>query len=80
MIMNKEKNIIDYRGDCWKAYQDVGLCLRILPPGESFEFILERDKLEKIKKIVARNGGEAVTETAMENDVQLSVMKVTGTD
>ena len=71
--MNKEKKIIDYRGDCWKAYQDVGLCLRILPPGESFEFILERDKLEKIKKIVARNGGEVVTETAMENDVQLRV-------
>ena len=36
-------------------------------------FILERDKLEKIKKVVARNGGEVVTETPMENDVQLRV-------
>jgi len=37
---------------------------------------VERDKLEKIKKVVAHNGGEIVMETAMENDVQLRV-KVT---
>ncbi len=78
-MKERKQKLVDYRGDCWKAYQDVGLCLRILPPGESFEFILERDKLEKIKKVVARNGGEVVTETAMENDVQLRVKKVART-
>ena len=36
-------------------------------------FILERNQLEKIKRVVARNGGEVVTETPMENDVQLRV-------
>jgi hypothetical protein len=34
------------------------------------------DKLEKIKKIVTRNGGEIIAETAMENDVMLTVRKV----
>ena len=67
--------LIDYRGDCWKAYQDVGLCLRILPPGESFEFIVEREKLENIRKVVSHNRGEVLLETFMENDVRLKVIK-----
>ena len=75
MPMTREKKIIDYRGDCWKAYQDVGLCLRILPPGESFEFILDRDKLEQIKKIVARNGGGDIKEKKQEGESLLVVEK-----
>ena len=55
---------------------DVGLCLRILPTGEGFEFILEKDKLEKIKKVVSHNGGEVVLETFLDNDVRLKVKKV----
>ena len=70
------KKIIDYRGDCWTAYQDVGLCLRILPPGNSFEFVLEKDKLDNILKIIDRNGGEVISETALDNAVQLKVKKV----
>ena len=70
--------LIDYRGDCWKAYLDVGLCLRILPPGEGFEFILEKDKLGKIKKVISHNGGEVVLETSIDSDVRLKVKKVPG--
>ena len=69
------EELIDYRGDCWKAYQDVGLCLRILPPGESFEFILERDKLENIRKVISHNQGEVLSETFVENDVRMRVKK-----
>ena len=70
------EELIDYRGNCWKAYLDVGLCLRILPPGEGFEFILEKDKLDKIKKVISHNGGEVVLETFLENDVRIGVKKV----
>ena len=69
-------DIIDYRGDCWRAYQDVGLCLRMLPPGRAFEFILERAKYNNIKKIIDRNGGRIVSESIMEGGVQLKVLKV----
>ena len=67
---------MDYRGDCWKAYLDVGLCLRILPPGESFEFILEKEKLENIKKVISHNSGEVLEETFLDNDVRIKVKKV----
>lgn len=77
---NPQKNtcteITDYRGDCWRAYQDVGLCLRILPPGKSFEFILEKEKCNNIKKIIERNGGEILSESELENGIQLKVLKV----
>ena len=65
--------VFDYRGDCWKAYQDVGLCLRLLPRKKSFQFIIEKNKLEKIKKVISHNGGEILEETHMDNDVQLKV-------
>ena len=74
--MKTNPDIIDYRGDCWRAYQDVGLCLRILPTGRSFEFILEREKHSNIKKIIARNGGRVVSESNMTDGVQLKVLKV----
>ena len=71
----KKIELIDYRGDCWKAFLDVGLCLRILPPGETFEFILEKDKLDKIKKVIAHNGGKVVLKTPVDSDVRLRVEK-----
>ena len=70
------KEIIDYRGDCWKAYLDVGLCLRIIPTGESFEFILEKDKLEKIRQVITHNGGEIISENFLDEDVSLRVQKI----
>ena len=74
------KELIDYRGDCWKAYLDVSLCLRILPPGESLEFIVEKEKLEKIKKVIAHNNGEVLEQTFSDNDICLKVRKVSETE
>ena len=76
MQMKNNPGIVDYRGDCWRAYQDVGLCLRILPPGGSFEFVLEREKYSNIKKIIDRNGGTILSESNMENGIQIKVLKV----
>ena len=59
---------------------DVGLCLRNLPIDESFEFILEKDKLEKIKKVVNHNGGEVIQEIPMGEDVRLKVRKLGAKD
>jgi len=47
-----------------------------LPPGEIFEFILEGDKLEKIKRVIAHNSGEVVEEKPMDGDFRLKVRKV----
>jgi len=69
-------DIIDYRGDCWKAYQDVGLCLRIIPSGKTFEFIIENQKLENINKIISHNGGAILEKTYINNDVRLKVKKL----
>ena len=44
--------------------------------GRSFEFILEREKHNNIKKIIARNGGRVVSESNMKNGIQLKVLKV----
>ena len=55
---------------------DVGLCLRMLPPGESFEFIVERHKLVNIRKVVSHNQGEVLSETFVENDVLIKARKV----
>jgi len=46
-----------------------------LPPGESFEFILEKEKLEKIKRVISHNHGEVVSETFLDNDVRMRVQK-----
>jgi len=46
-----------------------------LPPGETFEFILEKDKLNKIKKVISHNGGRVVLKTSVDSDVRLRVEK-----
>jgi len=47
-----------------------------LPTGESFEFIVEKDKLEKIRKVVSHNCGEVLSETPMDDDIRLRVIKI----
>jgi len=51
-----------------------------LPPGETFEFILESEKLENIRKVVFHNQGEVLSEMVVDNDVQLRVRKVSETE
>ncbi len=46
-----------------------------MPPGESFEFIVEREKLENIRKVVSCNQGKVLSETFVENDVRIKVRK-----
>jgi hypothetical protein len=46
-----------------------------LPPGKRFEFIIEKDKLENIKKVIASNHGRVLEETHLENNVQMKVEK-----
>lgn len=44
--------------------------------GKDFEFIVERDKVDKIKRVIARNEGEVVGETPVQEDVRIKVRKV----
>jgi hypothetical protein len=48
----------------------------VLPPGESFEFIVERDKLVNIRKVISHNQGEVISETFVEDDVLIKARKV----
>lgn len=52
----------------------------MLPPGKSFEFILEREKFNNICKIISRNGGEIITETDIEGGIKIKVMKAAEPD
>ena len=55
---------------------DVGLCLRIIPRGQHIEFIIEADKLEKIKKVINHNSGRIVDLQNLFNAVKLKVEKL----
>ena len=46
-----------------------------MPPGESFEFIIEADKLEKVRRVVAHNGGKIIEESRRGEDFQVRVSK-----
>jgi hypothetical protein len=46
-----------------------------LPPGESFEFIIEAEKLEKVRRVVAHNGGKIIEESRSGEDFQVRVSK-----
>jgi len=59
---------------------DVALRLRIIRPGDSFEFIVEKEKYEKIHKVIFFNDGEVVSETFEDNDVRLNVRKIAETE
>jgi len=46
-----------------------------------FEFIVEREKLEKIRKVVFHNQGEVLSETAVDqNDVRVKIRKSSNED
>jgi hypothetical protein len=47
-----------------------------LPTGESFKFILEKEKLLKIRKVIAHNNGEVLSEEASGNDIVIRVRKL----
>ena len=47
----------------------------MLPLGREFEFILEREKYNNIKKIIDRNGGRIIAESNIEYGVQIKVLK-----
>jgi hypothetical protein len=47
-----------------------------LASGESFEFIVEKDKLEKIRKVIAHNNGEVLSQVASGDDVVIKVRKL----
>jgi hypothetical protein len=49
-----------------------------LPTGESFKFILEKEKLLKIRKVIAHNNGEVLSEEALGNDIVIRVRKLNG--
>ncbi|MFO7783534.1 MAG: hypothetical protein R6V25_02800 [Desulfatiglandales bacterium] len=47
----------------------------MLPSGKPFTFLVESDKLERIHKVVAHNGGEILDETPVGQDVKVCVQK-----
>ncbi len=48
-----------------------------MPPGASFEFIVEKEKLSKIRKVVEHNEGRILKEDLKGNDATLQVQKIT---
>lgn len=58
---------------------DVSLCLRMMPPGDTFEFIVEKEKLANIRKVVSHNQGQVISQNTMNNDIRLTVEKITST-
>jgi len=40
-----------------------------------FEFIVERDKVDKIKRVIAHNEGEIIAEAPVLEDVRIRVRK-----
>lgn len=55
---------------------DVSLCLRIMPPGHTLEFIVEKEKLKNIRKVVSHNRGKVISEASVDGDVQFKVTKI----
>ena len=47
-----------------------------MPPGKEFEFIVEKDKVDKVKRVVAHNDGEVVDETSEQQDVRMRVRRI----
>lgn len=55
---------------------DVSLCLRIMPPGRTLEFIVEKEKLKNIRKVVSHNRGKVISESSVDGDVRFKVKKM----
>lgn len=51
-----------------------------MPLGEEFEFILEKDKLEKVRKVVAHSGGEVLSQVSEGDAVRVKVRKAAPID
>jgi hypothetical protein len=47
----------------------------LLPPGKEFQFIIERDKVDKIRRVIAHNDGEVINETPFQEDLLMKVRK-----
>lgn len=50
-----------------------------MPPGDTFEFIVEKEKLANIRKVVSHNQGQVISQNTMNNDIRLTVEKITST-
>lgn len=48
--------------------------------GKAFGFLIEKDKLEKIRSVVSRNHREVISEFPVVNDVRLKVGEVRETE
>lgn len=47
-----------------------------MPPGKEFEFIVEKDKVDKVKRVIAHNDGEVIAERADQEDVRMRVRRI----
>jgi len=51
----------------------------VLPPNKTFEFIIEGEKLEKVKKVISHNDGEVISESPVDHDdVRVRIRKRKG--
>ncbi|MCF8084689.1 MAG: hypothetical protein K9M96_16515 [Deltaproteobacteria bacterium] len=47
-----------------------------MPPGHTLEFIVEKEKLKNIRKVVSHNRGKVISEASVDGDVQFKVTKI----
>jgi hypothetical protein len=52
----------------------------MLPPGECFEFMIDADKLDKFRQVIAHSGGDVAGESRVGKDVRLRVSKRDGSE
>jgi len=50
----------------------------MMSAGDSYTFLVESDKLERIQRVVSHNDGEIVEDIPVGNDVRVSVRKLGG--
>jgi hypothetical protein len=48
----------------------------MLTAGRDFEFIVEKDKVDKVKRVIAHNDGEVIGEAPVQGDVRIKVRKL----
>jgi len=47
----------------------------LLPPGKSLKFVVEREKMDKLRKVISHNDGEIVAEALIDNGVRFEVRR-----